>query len=479
ATGSIDLAGALTVSAGQVDSGNTASMDAFSISVGLVTFDSVRPDVMVGGKTLAHLGGNFIIDAAAVNVTAAAPDNNASSDVFSLDVSLVNVGGGTTPVKVEHETSAYLADGGNVTVTGGALAFLATATAHAIVESFSVGIGLVGVRDITANATVAGVTRAFVGGNAVLNAGDVSLTARSNGNTADAALSTVGVSLVEVADLDPTATTNHRAETFIAGGANVTAGNVAMNSVLRSTADADVDTVAIGVAAVTSVNPTANATDIARSFVDGVVSSADLTLTANATRSSDANTNVFAIGVAGVAGADSNASTTGDTQVWFGSASRITATGNVAARAVANNRANAKSTGGGGGIIGVGTLESSATLTGGTTAYLNQNAQVLQAGNVEISAIAVNTAKADTFAGTGGVVSVRGAQATVNVTPVVEAVVDNNVSMQNVGGSITLHAESVRAEGDAISRAYGGGFVDVGAARTDTTVEPTINAYID
>ena len=51
--------------------------------------------------------------------------------------------------------------------------------------------------------------------------------------------------------------------------------------------------------------------------------------------------------------------------------------------------------------------------------------------------------------------------------------------MTNVGGNLTVRADSVRAEGDAIARSYGGGVVDVGAANADTTVTPTVNAYID
>ena len=74
---------------------------------------------------------------------------------------------------------------------------------------------------------------------------------------------------------------------------------------------------------------------------------------------------------------------------------------------------------------------------------------------------------------------VRGAQATATVTPTIEAFIDDNVSMTNIGGNITVRADSVRAEGDTTARSYGGGVVDVGAANADTTVTPTVNAYID
>ena len=80
----------------------------------------------------------------------------ASSAAFSLDVGIVNAGGGTTPVRVAHETLAYVADGADLSVSGGPLNFLAESTSHASAESFSLGIGVVGVVDVSAEATVEG-----------------------------------------------------------------------------------------------------------------------------------------------------------------------------------------------------------------------------------------------------------------------------------------------------------------------------------
>ncbi|WP_457423984.1 right-handed parallel beta-helix repeat-containing protein [Roseateles sp. P5_E7] len=477
--GSINVAGALNVSAGQVDSGNVASLDSLTISISLGNGDTVEPDVLAAGQTLAHLGGAFAIKAGSVNVTARAPNNRATSEVFALNVGLGNFGGSDIPVTVAHQTAAYVADGANIGVSGGPLALLAEATGHASAENLSISIGLLDIQEITAQARVQGSTKAYIGGGAILNADDVSMLARSQGNTADAGMTSVGVGLISSTTANPTASTEHNVDVFVAGGATVNADDVSLSAVLGSTADADVDTAGFGIAAIGSTNPSASATDLVRAFVDGVVSVSSLELDANASRVSTADTTVVSIGIVGSSGADSTASTTGDTRVAFGSSARITSTGNVAAHAVANNRATAKSSGGGGGVIGAATLDSSATLTSDTTAYLHENAQVLQAGNFELNAIAINTAKADTTAGTGGAISVRGAQATVTVTPSVEAVIDNNVSMQNIGGSVTLHAESLRAEGDSTAKAYGGGVVDVGASNADAIVQPTVNAFID
>jgi hypothetical protein len=56
----------------------------------------------------------------------------------------------------------------------------------------------------------------------------VSLTAHSTDNTSSAAMTGVHVALVDVVELKPTATTISDAQTFIADGADVHAGNVSL-----------------------------------------------------------------------------------------------------------------------------------------------------------------------------------------------------------------------------------------------------------
>ena len=125
------------------NSDNTAAVDQFSFTVGAITIDTVRPTVTAGGSTQAYLGGTFNIAAGAVNFTASALDNRASSDTFSLDIGLVNVErsdragqGRARHGGVRRPTSA------TSRVTGGPLDFLAESTGHATAESFNVDIGL-------------------------------------------------------------------------------------------------------------------------------------------------------------------------------------------------------------------------------------------------------------------------------------------------------------------------------------------------
>ena len=202
-SGSIDLAGALNITAGQVDAGNIVRFDAFSISVGLVTVDVMDPDVIESGQTLAHLGGNFSIDASQVNVTANAPDNEATSEVFGLNIGLGGGGDQALPVRAAHVTEAYVADGADFTITGGAAAFLANATGTARADQLDISISLLSIDAISSQATVEGRTRAFVGANARLQSGDASFTAQSTGNSAVADLNDVSVGFGGGASLEP------------------------------------------------------------------------------------------------------------------------------------------------------------------------------------------------------------------------------------------------------------------------------------
>ena len=102
-------------------------------------------------------------------------------------------------------------------------------------------------------------------------------------------------------------------ESFIAGGANVVAGDVALSSILGATAEADVDTVSLGFISIGNVQPSAKSEDVAKSFVDGSVTSGSLTLAATGTRNSVATASIVAVALGAGADAEPDARTTGDT----------------------------------------------------------------------------------------------------------------------------------------------------------------------
>ena len=254
--GSIDVGGG-TVSM-TATSDNTAQVNQFSITGANIDFDSVRPEVTVGGRTTAHLGGTFDIAAGATSFTASALDNRAASNVFSLDVAGAAIGGTSAPVKVAHDTESYLAADADATVAGGPLAFIGRSTGHATADTLDISIGGLNLAKISAEASLEGATRSYIDSGARLAADDVSLVAESTGNTVDAAAADVQVGLANGIVLNPTATAAHGVEAFVGGGADVTAADVSIAAILDSEADAEVDTVGLSPSfQITSVNPTA------------------------------------------------------------------------------------------------------------------------------------------------------------------------------------------------------------------------------
>ena len=66
-------------------------MNSTSITFGAVDVTSVRPKITAGGDTLAHLGGNYTDQRNRGDVTASAPNTQATTQTFSLDIGAVNV----------------------------------------------------------------------------------------------------------------------------------------------------------------------------------------------------------------------------------------------------------------------------------------------------------------------------------------------------------------------------------------------------
>jgi hypothetical protein len=240
-----------------------------------------------------------------------------------------------------------------------------------------------------------------------------------------------------------------------------------------------VNTVGIGLVEVSSIDPHATVSNNTKAHVDGTVTGRSLAIEAAATRNADAESDVVFITIIGSSGADATAVVGGDTDAFFASSARIATAGNISANARSTNQAVANSRRRRRRRHRLRRARVERHHRRGDAGLPGQRGRgSVQAGNFELQSVAINNAKADTTAGTGGVISVRGAQATATINPLVEAFIANDVSLTNVAGSLTIRADSFRAEGDAAASSYGGGVVDVGAANADVHSSPVVNAYI-
>jgi hypothetical protein len=477
-TGNISVPRTVDLSATSHD---TAQVNGMTVTVGAVNVKSVRPEVTAGGDTLAHVGGQFGISAGSVRVTASAPDTRATTQFTALDIGAVNVSVAETPVTAGHETEAFLAPGANLTITGGPLTFHATSGNSATAKSQNVNIGAVNVDVLSADANVAGATRAYVGNGAVLKAGTVSLMADSDKNSAAATLDSFGLSLVDVVKLDPSATAQHGVEAYLDGGSDVTAtGTLTISATSANSADASSDGKAGSAVSVADVNPHAIAQGDTKAHIDGKAQTGNLSVTATATRNARAGASVLSISVvAGHGGASSAADVHGDTLAELSGSARLTTTGNAVFQATSTPTASASAGGGGGAILfSNAALSSHSTIDDRTRAFADDGATGIQADNLEFHALNTATASSDAAAGSGGAFSDGESDAEADVGPVVQAYLGNNVQVKHAAGNVVLDAESVRAQGDATAQVDSGGAGTHGASRGIVNSHPTVAAFI-
>ncbi len=474
-TGDINVSGAVTLSA---TSNDTAQVNATSITFGAVDVTSVRPKITAGGDTLAHLGGNYTISATAVNATASAPNTQATTQTFTLDLGAVNVALASNPVSATHSTESFLAPSANVTVNGGPLTFQATGGNTATASSQDVNIGVVAVASLSAATSVTGTTQAYVGGGAVLKAANVSLVAGST-NNAGATQAGFGLSLLGSVSLNPQATDSQSVQANLAAGSNVTStGTVSLSATSNDNASASANGTQGAIIGLASVDPSAIANGATTAQVAGTVKAASLSVTATATPDAQANANVISITVAGSANSGSSAQDSGNTAAQLSSTGVLTVTGNVVFQATNDPSTSATSGGGGGGAISGANLASSSTINGSTTAFADNGSTVDLAGTLEFEATSTATGSSTTSVGSGGAFADGGAQASATVAPTIQAYIGNNVQVKTVNGNIVIQAQSDRAEGDASAQTDGGGVAYNGASNANVTSDPTVNAYI-
>jgi hypothetical protein len=473
--GNISLGGAATLNATSHD---TAQVNSTDITGGAVIVNSVRPEVTAGGTALAHLGGNFTINAPSVTLTASAPDTKASTQTFSLDIGAVNVSVGSSPVTASHETDAFLAPGASVTVGGGPLTFHATSGSGAMATSQSVDIGAVNVAFLSANTVVSGGTRSYAGNNAVLHAGNVSFLADSTDN-ATASQSSVGVSLIGAAKLDPQATNEQTVESYLGVGSNVQAsGTVTVSATSNEGASASSDGTQVAAVSLSDFHPQAVDQGITSAHVDGTVQAASLSVTATATQNAQSEASVISVSIAGGGGGEADAKALGAVLARLSGTANLTTSGNATFQATSLPGATASASDGGGGLITGSALTAHSIIADSAKAFADVGAVVGSAGNLEFDAYDTATGGAHATSGSDGAFTDSGTTAQADVMPTIQADLANNVNIKYIPGNLVLQAKSMRAEGDADAAVYTGAAAAFGSSKSIVNSNPTVLAFI-
>src|SRR5262249_53452630 len=122
---------------------------------------------------------------------------------------------------------------------------------------------------------------------------------------------------------------------------------------------------------------------------------------------------------------------------------------------------------GGGAVLAVDILFSTATANGTTRAYLAGGTTVLNAGSVAVAATDATAPPTHAALASGGILGGHGTPTPVPAYP--------NAGVQvTTTGTLDVEAVSTRAEGDATAKSFGGGGVHVGIPKAHVTTSPTV-----
>jgi hypothetical protein len=446
----------------------------------------------IGGDTTASVGAGGSVTG---DLHVKADDTSVATPTTKvLGIGAVFSGtGATAGSKITRNVDAYLGNptGGSYSQSTFTLNGSADveATSHETANVFSEGVsgGAVAGGFSVPDAEVNGVTRAYIGPNTTVDgsASNSSITLTSS-DTSKATVEGVGVAIgaISGAIVSPTATVGRDSKAFIdnAGQALAGAGTVLLDAGVDEQANAKASGGSGGAVTINAMEPAATLSGTTSTYVGagGQVSAGALMMTAHTiSRKVDAKADTLSIGLGLAVGVvDSTASITGTVSSYIDAGSTINVSGAVALTAASSANPTAEASVGQGGAISAGIMTSTVSLTNTTEAYIGDNTQVTKAGSLDLEANDTTAASITGQVAGGGVGEARGAKTVADVEPTIDAHIGKNVT-GNVVNDVTVRAQSIRAEGDATAKDYGGGVVDFGNALAKVTTKPKITALID
>src|SRR6185503_15543940 len=227
--------GAITVTA---DADIRALAEAHSGSIGLLVIGVMLPTADASGITRAYVRDNVDIDAGALTVRAGHSgdrvqlDARSMAEVFTLSIA---GGAGVTPeARVTGVTEAFIGAPGGVTgvntdatkiqVTG-AINVQAFANLYALSETKGTSIGAAAVNVLLPASLLRGITRAYAGDGADVDAGSLSIAANAIA-VADATARGIAVSAVAFSFVDTNATVENSVEAYLGKSHDAASGPV-------------------------------------------------------------------------------------------------------------------------------------------------------------------------------------------------------------------------------------------------------------
>ncbi|MEJ2723028.1 MAG: hypothetical protein P8175_00020 [Deltaproteobacteria bacterium] len=290
---------------------------------------------------------------------------------------------------------------------------------------------------------------------------------------------------IAIADYSPTI------EASIIDDADITVAN---DVTIESHSRADVETDALGVnvgglaalgasVAISTNEPTIN-TFIANAAVIATTGSIalrsihnyDKTGTSRLDQGADANATTGSGSLLlGAAGAYAEAETSAIVDTHIGIGATLFAGGDVSLVSLVNNDAEGKTTGIGGGLVGIGVSLAYATASGSTLTYVD-DADVTAGHDLEVTTSTYQDAWAKSLAVAGGILSGAGNVSEATIKPFVSAQIRSGATV-NAANEVIVTA-STEVTGETDTEGVSAGLLAVGVSEAESTVSSLVTAYV-
>ncbi|MCO6458771.1 MAG: hypothetical protein J5I93_25985, partial [Pirellulaceae bacterium] len=470
------------------EANNPAQALANAFTVGLIGGGTSFPTAQSSGAARAHLDGD-VYQANHVMVRAR-NENEGQATGEASAFGLVAGTGSVTLAEAKGTTQAYIP-------ASASLGSVRDVTIESLAENFADSVtngaagGLLAIGLVRATADSSGTTHAWLAANLNLT-GSLSITARS---TDDAAAETRAANGGIISGLGTASRADAR-PVVLAWIANNTQVRTEQDVQLLAHGFTDADAFARGVSGGLFQVGKADAKAYTATTLDASVgrfanlqAGRDLLvralhnyqtsglLVSNGAR---AHAETASGQLIGLDGADADAYADGSVSARFDIQSTSVAGRNLLIQSHSFHNATALAEGDTFGLGVKGSVDANADARGVVQAYVGNDSDLeagsVQAGNLNVEALAFHEATADADAASGGVISIKGAAATATAQPTVRAYLgQRNDVLAN--GSVDVLARALgQAAADATGR--GGGVVDVGSSDATATWQPSVVAYL-
>ena len=456
------------------------------LSAGVVGIGGSVDIANIDANTQSYMDQNSTVSAASSVIVEAQLNETSTGTAYAGRAGIVGVGaqvvdiqdGSTVSAKLNSGVAIPLAGGSGVEVTAASERSLTALALGGDFGGVAAGVG-VAIANATGGSSAAIAPGAQIGLKGTtddsidVEAGsDDTITAESYG---------VAAGYTGATGVYASASSNPSVAASISGDVNVS------GSIYESAyADDDASATALGVtvAAAASLGAAVALADVSPTISAEVGSGAQLTagqsisVLARQYQNSDGASSMAGSGagaiLVGAAGSDatSTASPTVDSEAAAGAS--LTAANDVSLEATSNATALAQAIGAGLGVAGVGISIATATDGGSTDAHSDANVNLTGGDDVSITSSGVDTATADSTAGSGGIVSGDGADGTATIDPTITATTGNGGQIDAVDEVSVVASITPTATADVMG--VSAGALAVGASVANATDSPSVTA---